>query len=1082
MQALTRISVGRPLAVIAIFLGLAITGFFAYRGLPINLYPKVNFPYVAITTAYPGAGPEEVELQVTRRIEDAVAGLADLDYMTSSSGEGFSVVTLVFTDRANNDLIGTTVERQVNAITQQLPTAAERPTVIKANLDALPVMQLAVVGEGQSQTDLYRIADETVRPQLERIGGVSQIGVIGGQQQEIRVRVDPIKMAAYNVSLSGIQQALAQANTSVPAGNLPDQGRDYNLRVYALVERPEELGFLTVGGPATAPVMLKDVADVTLAAKDVTQITRVNGQPGVLIRLGQQNGANTTDVTDAVTRALPALRASLPPGLDLKVVQDNSVFIRSALDGVQSELVLAVILTAAVLFLFLHQVRVSVIVLLSIPATLLVTFIVMTVLGFSLNILSTLALVLTIGILVDDSIVILENILRRLGRGEPPVEAAINGRAEIGLAALAITLVDVVIFAPVGLVSGQIGSFFREFGFTIAAATLTSLIVSFTLTPMLASRLLKSESERTGGLLGAFGRAWDRGFARLERIYAGLLDWSLSHRPVILVVAAASLIFGLSLIATGAVGVNFFPASDDGTFLVDTTVPAGTTLATHDQIMGQVEERLLAIPEVETVSASVGAASSGGFLASTDATKGSVSVDVGDKGRRKRSVYAIAEDARARLADVPLATIHVNVGDSGGGGSPVAVRLQGPDNAELNRLGGELAEAFKTIPGLRDVTNSAAEARPELRIRVDRARAVQYGISASTLGSAVRLAYSGVVATKYQKPDGSQIDVRVLLRESDRTRSAALADLPIPTAGGETVRLGQIATISQVDTPAQISRRDRRRVVTIGASLEDGVVQSQVDPRVQKVLADLKLPPGYTATVGGTAEQQNQSFGQLGAALGISILLAYLLMAILYNSFLNPLAILFGLPVAAGGAIFSTFLFHYTFNIFSMIGVILLVGLAIKNGILLVDRTNHNRQRGMTRRAALVEAGPARLRAILMTSMTISVALLPSAFQLGEGAELRAPLAATVLGGVISSTLLTLVLVPVVYSLLDGLGNRTGRFFRWLAQPFGRRPARPLPLPALAESASSPPVAREEGADRTLVGVGVEKDSPDPFG
>jgi HAE1 family hydrophobic/amphiphilic exporter-1 len=400
-----------------------------------------------------------------------------------------------------------------------------------------------------------------------------------------------------------------------------------------------------------------------------------------------------------------------------------------------------------------------------------------------------------------------------------------------------------------------------------------------------------------------------------------------------------------------------------------------------------------------------------------------VSVDVGNKSLRKRGITAIAEEVRQRLATVPGAKIQVNISGAGSGGQPVSVLIQGPDNTVLDSLAGQLEQSFQGIAGLRDVTNSAAAELPELDINVDRARAAQAGVSAQAVGSAVRMAYAGAVATKYRQPNGQELDVRLLLPQTVRSQVSNLADLPLQGTNGP-VRLSQIATITNVATAAQINRRDRHRQVTVAANLGDGVVQSRVTPAVQQAVSQLALPAGYTTAQGGTARQQAQSFGQLGAALGISILLAYLLMAILYNSLIHPLVILFGLPLAFGGAILATYLFHYTINVFSLIGMILLVGLAIKNGILLVDRTNHNRARGMERGAALLEAGPARLRAILMTSLTIAASLTPTAFQLGEGADLRAPLAATVLGGVISSTALTLVVVPVVYTLLDGLTTR----------------------------------------------------------
>jgi HAE1 family hydrophobic/amphiphilic exporter-1 len=1058
MLAITRLSVAKPLAIIAIFIAVAVAGLLSYASLPINLLPNANIPVVTIITTYPGAGPLEVESHVTQLIEDSVASLSNLDVMTSTSSEGASTIALTFTDKANPDLIATTVERQVNAVVQSLPVDAQRPSVTKIDLSALPVMQLAVVSDTLPGTDLFTIADQTLTPEFQKVNGVSQVSLIEGQKQEIQVAIDPYKLAGYGLSLNQVQTALATDNLSSPAGTLESGARDYNLRVNSRVTRPEDLALIAVGGTADAPIHLGDVAAVHVTGQVPTGVTRVNGHPGVLLRLTQQNGANTTAIADAIKQELPALRAQLPLDTQLLVVSDTSTSIRTAIAGVQEELITAVILTAIILLFFLHLFRVSLIVLLSIPTTLLAAFVIMGLLGFSLNELSTLGLVLSIGILVDDSIVILENILRHLAQGETPPQAAVSGRAEIGLAALAITLVDVVIFAPVGLVSGTIGSFFKEFGFTVAATTLMSLVVSFTLTPMLASKFLKqgTVSAHGGGPLAAFARWWDRGFAGLEKRYGALLGWSIGHRLIVLIIASSTLALGIYLVASGQVGVNFFPETDQGTFTVSTSMPPGTSLAAHDSVMREVEGQLLEIPEVHTgiLSASIGAGSGGPFGGgSAGATGGSVSVDVGDKSSRKRGITAIAEEARQRLAGVPGAKIQVNISGANGAGQPVSIVIQGPDYTMLDALAGQLEQGFQGIAGLRDVTNSAAAELPELEINVDRIRATQAGVSAQSIGSAVRLAYSGVVATKYVQPNGQQLDVRVLLPQGVRNDLSNLADLPLQGTNGP-VRLSQIATIANVTTPAQINRRDRHRQVTVAANLGDGVVQSQVTPAVEQAVKQLALPAGYATSQGGTAQQQAQSFAQLGAALGISILLAYLLMAVLYNSLTHPFVILFGLPLAFGGAVFATFLFHYTLNVFSMIGMILLVGLAIKNGILLVDRTNHNRANGMPPRAALMEAGPARLRAILMTSLTIAAALTPTAFQLGEGADLRAPLAATVLGGVISSTVLTLVVVPVMYTLLDGLHLVIGRRLGALGGVILRRKTS-LPADVLAVSGIS---------------------------
>ncbi|HEY3110397.1 MAG TPA: efflux RND transporter permease subunit [Chloroflexota bacterium] len=1038
---ITSLAVRRPVAVVALFVAVAVAGLMAYFALPINWFPRVNIPVVTIVTAFPGAGPEEVELQVSRPIEDAVAGLNDLDVLTSVSAEGVSQVVVRFTERADNDLIATAVERQVNAIVQRLPSDAERPTVLKIDYSQIPVAMLAVTGGRLAPEELYRLADEVVRPELERLRGVANVGVIGGRQQELRVAVDPDRLRAYGLSLAQVQAALQQANLNIPGGTVSQAGRSYSLRLFGLATRPEQVGDVVVGGPREAPVRLRDLAEVRLGAKDASQISRVNRQPAVTITVGRQNGANLTDVADGLRAALPQLHAAMPPGSELKMVWDGSTEIRTSLDGVRRELITAVLLTAVVLLLFLHRLRVSLIVLLSIPTTLLATLVAMRLLDFSFNILTTLGLTLTIGILVDDSIVVLENILRRLAGGDPPEQAAINGRAEIGLAAIAITLVDVVVFVPVGLVTGQIGSFFREFGFTIAAATLFSLVVSFTLTPMLAGRLLRRQShaDEDRALFG-FAGLWNRGFLRLERGYRRALQFGLGHRLLVVLGAAASLAFGVFLVTSGRVPTEFFPRSDQGRFIVSTELPPGTSLARHDELMSQVEARLMTLPEVETIAASVGAASFAGFGGAVgQARLGEVTVDLVPKSTGRRDVYDVAEEARAKLSSVGELKTRVEVQGAGGPGQPLSVRVQGPDSARLTDLAAQVQAALRDVPGLRDVTNSVSLGSPELRVTVDEARAQDAGVTVATLGQALRSAYAGGVPTKYRRADGKQIDVRVSLDERTRTEVGSIADLPVPTANGGQVRLGQIAKVEQVKSPSQIDRRGRQRLATLGASIEPGYSLGEVLPRAQAAIASVPLPPGYSAALGGDAEEQQRSFGQLFAALGASIVLAYLLMAILYDSFVAPIVILFSLPVAVGGAIGALWVFGYTFNIFAMIGLILLVGLAIKNGILLVDRANHNRAAGMTADAALLEAGPRRLRPILMTSTTIALALLPTALRFGEGSELRAPLAAAVLGGVITSTLLTLMLIPVVYSLTASVRPALARVAGW--RPGRRRSA-----------------------------------------
>ena len=1026
-MGITRFAVTRAWATAAIFLSLAVAGFIAWRTLPINNFPNVKIPVVTISTIYPGANPREIELQVTKPIEDAVAGLNNIDTMTSSSGDGFSIVVVQFTDQANELQISSDVERRVNNIVASLPNGVKSPTVQKIALDAVPVMQLAVVDDTVTPQALYKSAHDDLLPAIEQINGVAQVSLVGGSQEEIHVDVDPVRLGAYGISLQQVQLALSAANASLPGGNITQGPRSVSLEVDGLFTNPQDLGNIVIGGTAAGQVRIRDVATVSQSASEQAQITRVNGRQALLISIGKQTGSNLTDVTDSVRKNMPDMELKLPASSRLQVVQDSTPFVRDSLDGIQNELGTAVVLTSIILLLFLHNPRAAAIVLLSIPSTLLTTFILMQLMGFSLNFLSTLGLTLTIGILVDDSIVVLENILRHLAKGEKPFDAALRGRAEIGLAAVAITLVDVVVFAPTGLVRGQIGGFFREFGFTIAAATLVSLGVSFTLTPLLAARFMKPENEHGTGFFDRFGRWWDRGFGRLEHAYLRTLRWSLRgwNRLVICLIAAATVFAGIFLVGSGAVPAEFVPVSDDGYFTVSTEAPPGTSLAAHDAAMRQIEQRLMAMPEVETVTASIGVGQTGFFGGSSvgQARYGNVTGQVKPKSSGRPDIFELVAEMRKKLADVPGVKVGVVASIGNGNGQPASLRVSGPDLEGVSSAASQIQTQLEHTPGLINVTNGAPLGQPQLSIHVDQLRAAEAGANSSTIGLIVRSAFAGVVATKYQEPDGTQQDVRLQFNPGSRRDIARVGDLPIPTQSGGTVALRQVADIKEVAGPTQIDHFDRKRVVSVGADLDTGVSLGEVTPALTKIAADPKLPSGYTVEIAGDSAQQAESFGQLFTALGASVLLAYLLMAVLYNSLIHPLTILFSLPVAIGGAMFGLFAFGYVFSVFSMIGLILLVGLAIKNGILLVDRTNQNVEAGMSISDALLEAGPARLRPILMTSLTIAIALLPTALNLGEGAELRAPLAATVLGGVISSTALTLVLIPVVYTLFQSLEN-----------------------------------------------------------
>ena len=821
MMWLTHTAVGKPLAIVAIFMAVVIAGIASFFALPINLFPKFDVPVVVVTTAWVGASPNEVELQITRPIEDAVAGLQNIDNITSTSGQGISSVVITFTDKANSDLIDSQVQRQLATVQGQLPTdpsQAITPITSKVDPNSLPIMQVALVSDTMSNTDLYSLANDTLSPQLQQVTGVSQVSVVGGQKQEVQVLVDPNKLAGRGLSLTSLQTALTTGNTAVPAGSLTQDPNTYNLRVSNLAVQPQDLGRITIGGTAEAPVRVSDVANVQLTGQQQSQITRVNGHNGVLFRLSAQTGANTTDVSDGVNRLLPQLQSQLPAGAQLVKVQDNSVFIRSSVNGVLEELVSAIILTSVVLLLFLHSPRVSLIVLLSIPTTLLATFSIMRVLDFSLNFISTLALILTIGILVDDSIVILENTLRHLSRGESPRAAAINGRAEIGLAALTITLVDVVIFAPTGLVSGQVGAFFKEFGFTIAAATLCSLIISFTLTPMLASRLLKRERTARQGPVGALLALVGRPLRGSGTQYHRLLEWCFEHRWAPLVAAFAVLVGGIALVPLGAVPVEFFPNIDQGTIAINTTVAPGTSLDGARRVMRQIENQLAEVPEIKTYSASIGASQTFGIGAAS-VTQGTVAIDIGSRQEPGQvRVCRGRRYTRARRIGIPNATIQVQVNGGNGAGQAELDPHPGPGCQRADVAGRSARSAHGAGAGahgcdqqrLRRATRSCRSPSIPRALRSSASRR-RPSAAPSERRTRVSSPPSGGAPTANRSTCGS------CCRMPRASNISALGVVPLQTTSGLVVPLNQVATIAQVPTPNEIDRRDRQRVVTVGA-------------------------------------------------------------------------------------------------------------------------------------------------------------------------------------------------------------------------------------------------------------------------
>jgi HAE1 family hydrophobic/amphiphilic exporter-1 len=1071
---LTRVAVARPVFMLMVISAMVILGLVSYTRLNQELFPSINIPIVTVLTAYPGAGADDVERLVTRPVEDAVSGIANVDVVSSSSREGLSTVTITFTDAANLDTAATDVERRVGTIRGALPADAAASSVLKVDTAALPVLSLALTGEAPASR-LYDIAANQVKPRLETRGGVASVGVAGGLQREVQVQVDPDRLRAFGLTLDQVAAALPRENQGVPGGSL-EQGRaQTSLRLYGLVQSVEELrDLVVVGGGRT--VRLRDVADVVDGYKRVTSRTFLNGREAIGLTVTKQSSANELSTVDAVRAEIARLNRTLPSGAHIEVVTDTSTFTRRSLQGVQRSLAEAVLLTGLVLLLFLHTLRSTVVVLFAIPTSLITTFLVMNALGFSLNIMSSLALVLVIGVLVDDSIVVLENIARHVGLGEPPRSAALTGRAEIGLAAIAITLVDVVVFTPTAFLSGTVGSFFRQFGLVIASATLISLFISFTLTPLLASRWLRSGAPLRSpgrGPWSAFVRGFEAAFGAFLAGYGRALDWSLRHRWLPPLVAVAALVGSGALVPLGLVKAEFQPAQDNGLFTLQVELPPGSSLQATEDALRQVEQRLARVPEVRRYLSTSGVASAGFTATGQNARFGQVLVTLTDRQERTRDVFQIAEQVRGDLAGIPRAAIRASA-NGGQGGQAVQVRVTGDDPAVLRDLAGQVEATLRALPTARDVTNSATLGSPETRLVPDRARMADLGVSTQQAAIALRSAVEGTVVTQLRPQGQESVDVRLVADPATRASLDELGQLPLAGARDGaplTVTLGQVTRAEQVSAPASIDRRNRQRLVTVGTSPVGNAALTDVTTPLQRALNELKargaVPPGYDVALGGQAEQQATAFAGLLLALGLSVTLEYMLLAALYESMILPFATMFALPLAMVGALVGLAATRNTLNLLSMIGVIVLMGLVGKNGILLVDFANTLRERGLDREAALHEAGLTRLRPIVMTTLALVFGMAPLALQLEEGSELYAAMAVVIIGGMLSSTALSLLVVPCIYTYFDDLQGLIVRAWRW--RPF-RRSLPPSSAPP-ATAASRPELVgaggRSDGRGRT---------------
>ena len=1011
------VSIDRPVFTTMCAIAAMVMGFIALGRLGIDLFPDISFPVVAITTAYPGAGPEEVEQQVSKRIEEAVGTVNGVDTVRSFSRDSVSVVVVMFKLDVNELEANSDVRDRVQQVRALLPDDAKDPTIQKFDPAAAPILTYAVRAPGKTPQQITKLVDDVIRPGLESASGVGSVVLKGGQEREIRVELEQSKLQGVGLSVSGVSQTLRMESLDLPGGRITAGGREFSVRANGRFTSAVDVENVVLSSrPDGTQIRVKDVGIVKDDIEEVRTITRLNGESAVLFDVQKQSGSNTVAVSDSVDAKLVSLRKQPElKNVEILVVNEQAKYIRNNIHNLREHLIVGGLLAILVIFFFMLDVRSTLISSIALPTSVIATFFVIWVLGFSLNIMTMLAITLAIGLLIDDSVVVRENIFRHLEMGADPMTAARKGTSEIALAVFATTMTIVAVFLPVAFMDGIIGRFFRQFGLTLTAAVLVSLVVSFTLDPMMSARIAQKvdpnrhETMKNHWFYGPPTRL----FRWMDQFYTSVLKWSLGHKFIV-IGGAAAMFFG-SLLLVQFMGSEFVAKEDQGKFTVNFEGQAGVSLAESDRLAKQAEQLLMKMPHVLDVITTVGV--------SSEASKFSMTVITTRKADRDVSLDDLMSQARDVAASVAGVTAKVSIPGLVEGGTeqaPVQLIITGPDLRELERIGSQTVDLLNGIAGTRDVSIDLRPGSPEQRFVVNRARAADRGVSFVSAAQALRFSVEGdVVATI---PDaGDDVDVRVRLREQDRASVMRLKQIVVTSKTGALVRLDEIIDVSEAPTPASISRSDRQRAVTVSANLQ-GRSLGEVTADLRAGLTKIEMGTGYAFKFEGEAKNMAETLTNMLAALGLAIIFIYLILASQFESFVHPFTIMLALPLAMIGALLGLFLSGTNIGMPAMIGIILLMGLVTKNGILLVDYTNQVREKtGKNAHDALIEAAPVRLRPILMTSAAIVLGELPTALSTAEGSEFNVPMAVAVIGGVITSTLLTLVVVPVAYTWIDKL-------------------------------------------------------------
>ncbi len=1023
---LARLSVRRPVLTSVIIVVFLVLGVQSYQRLALEMTPDIDFPLISVRTIYPGAGPEEVESQITKRLEDQIATLSELKSLSSTSMDSLSYIMAEFEVGVDSDLKAIEVKDKVDAILFELPKDAEKPSVEKLSINAEPIIQLNLVGN-RPATEMYFIADTMIRDRLAQVPGVGNVELTGGRAREIQVLVDKSLAQSYGLSLGMIASLIGMENLNIPGGRIIKDTQEYAIRMVGQFNDVSEIEEVKIPLSTGEVIRISDVADVADGFKDprtdaffATQSTHEDGSRGDVapirsaINMGiiKKTGANTVSTAQGVMELAEKLKQELPPDIKVSVSSDTSFYIKDMASGTIINIIIGIILTSMLMFIFLHSTRSTLIVSISMPAALIATFLLIDFAGFSINIITLMALGVAVGTLVTNTIVVLESITYNLEKGKMPAEAAIDGTSEVTVAVFASTLTNIVVFTPIAFMGGIVGQFMRQFGLTVIFATLFSLWMSFTLVPMMASMLMRPRAQGSGPHLHGFGLAFEKLFNVFKQDYKVLLNWGLRHRAIAILVSIILFVGGISLFAF--VGSEFAPSGDVGLATVQVKMPVGASLKQTTEVMREIDEIVRRLtPETRDITIAIGGETKG-------VEEASLILDIGPMDERDRGVREIVDGIRPALAKIPAAELTVFLGIARGTmAADMEVNVVGRDLDEVKRVAKELIEFMHGVKGLADVTMDYRTGKPEIAFIPDREQISRYGLTSAQVAMEIRNAYEGNVPSTFREL-GEEYDIRVLLTESERHDPDSLAALYMGTSVGP-VPFDQLGDFVPSTAESKIRRMDRQQVINIYANITQGVLGDK-QKEIQKKVDQMKLGSAKVS-FGGFGEIMAEMFTEIISALILAIILTYLVLAGIQESIVHPITVMVTLPLGAVGAAFALFITGTSLSITSMMAIVMLVGIVVNNAILIFDYARQLRDEGMPIAEAVVEAATTRLRPIMMMNLAIAISMAPQIIP-GPGSEFRQAMAIVTIGGVIISMVFTLLLLPVLYILFDKLTSR----------------------------------------------------------